>query len=244
MSAAPKKASVYSNKRTLKAPKAEDAFVVGKAPLLDAPNKMDGLKGLGLIKDDAIAAAFFDPQYRGVMDKMSYGNEGARQKERAQLQQMPAEQILKFIAQLERVLIPSGHLFLWIDKFHLCEGVAPWFEGTQLEIVDLVTWEKGRIGMGYRTRRKSEYLLVLQKSPRRAKGAWMRHDIPDVWQEKIERDAKSHTHTKPIGLQTALIEAVTKKGDLVLDPASGSYSVMKAALACGRHFVGFDLRQP
>ena len=34
--------------------------------------------------------------------------------------------------------------------------------------------------MGYRTRRKSEYCLVLQKVPLRAKGVWRSHNIPDV----------------------------------------------------------------
>ena len=32
-----------------------------------------------------------------------------------------------------------------------------------------------------------------------------------------------------------------KVGDLVLDPAAGSYSVLKAAKACQRNFLGFDI---
>lgn len=35
------------------------------------------------------------------------------------------------------MLIPSGHLFLWVDKFHLCTGVLDWFKNTDLELVDL-----------------------------------------------------------------------------------------------------------
>jgi DNA modification methylase len=37
-----------------------------------------------------------------------------------------------------------------------------------------------------------------------------------------------------------LIAAVTKPGDLVLDPAAGSFVVMKAAHQLGRDFVGCD----
>ena len=236
---AKKKDSVYSNQRLVKAPRPESAFKKGKKAAFNRANRKDGLAGLALLKDESVPAAFFDPQYRGVMDKMAYGNEGARQKGRAALSQMPEAMIFEFIRELDRVLIPTGHLFLWVDKFHLCEDIRPWFLGTGLEIVDLVTWQKGKIGMGYRTRRKSEYLLVLQKAPRRAKGVWMRHDIPDVWTEKIT--GKGHAHRKPPGLQQALIEAVTQKGDLVLDPAAGSFSVMQAAKACGRVFLGFDL---
>ncbi len=105
--------------------------------------------------------------------------------------------------------------------------------------MDLITWDKGRIGMGYRTRRKSEYLLVLQKSPNKAKGYWTRHDIPDVWTEKIIN--KKHPHQKPIGLQSALIDAVSAEGDYILDPCAGSYSVLDACKEIKRNFIGCDL---
>jgi hypothetical protein len=95
---------------------------------------------------------------------MKYGNEGARQIGRCSLPQIEETAIKNFLQEINRVLTPSGHLFLWIDKFHLCEGISTWFKSTDLNIVDLIVWDKGKIGMGYRSRRKSEYLLVLQKS--------------------------------------------------------------------------------
>ena len=207
---------------------------------MNSKNKSDGLILLGSIKDGAVSTAFFDPQYRGVLDKLSYGNEGVgRGRARCELEQMPEEVIVQFIKELDRVLKPSGHLFLWVDKFHLCQGVTPWLSGTELNLVDMITWDKGKIGMGYRTRRKSEYLIVLQKSPVRAKGCWTLHDIPDVWQEKTP---KVHPHSKPIGLQTKLILATTKEGGIVCDPASGGYSVLEASRAAGRDFVGCDIK--
>src|SRR3954471_13766096 len=48
-------------------------------------NVLDGLELLKSINDSVITASFFDPQYRGIMEKMKYGNEGSRQKERAEL---------------------------------------------------------------------------------------------------------------------------------------------------------------
>ncbi|CDK99962.1 Modification methylase HhaII [Magnetospirillum gryphiswaldense MSR-1 v2] len=111
-------------------------------------NLMNGLHMLASLKSEVVATAFFDPQYRGVLDKLGYGNEGARQQGRAALAQMDVDTISRFIEQISRVLRPSGHLFLWIDKFHLCEGVQPWLAGTDLEIVDLITWNKGKFGMG------------------------------------------------------------------------------------------------
>lgn len=200
---------------------------------------MDGLDLLAFLKDGSVATVFFDPQYRGVLDKLSYGNEGARQKGRAALSQMDEETIKRFIIEIDRVLQPSGHFLLWVDKWHLCEGVHPWLVGTSLEQVDLITWDKGRIGMGYRSRRKSEYLLVLQKTPKRAKGVWTRHDIPDVWSERV---GKGHAHAKPVELQKVLIEATTRPGDIVVDPASGGFSVLESCRRVGgRTFYGSDL---
>ncbi len=206
--------------------------------LADKRNKMDGMKLLEKFSNNSVPAVFFDPQYRGVMDKLDYGNEGARQKGRASLAQMPDEVIVNFIKEIDRVLTPSGHLLLWVDKFHLVEGVNAWTKNTSLESVDLVTWDKGRIGMGYRTRRKSEYLVIFQKLPKRAKGCWTDHSIPDVWLEKVP---KGHPHAKPEQLQSALINSIVKPGDFIVDPASGGFSVMRSALSVDRHFIGTDL---
>lgn len=202
-------------------------------------NKIDGLILLDNIKSEQIKTAFFDPQYRGVLDKLKYGNEGkSRGKARHELQQMKESTIVDFIKEIDRVLLPGGHLFLWVDKFHLCTGVSSWFKNTKLQLVDMITWDKGKIGMGYRTRRKSEYLIIFQKSPVKAKGFWNDHAIPDVWLEKID---KVHAHSKPIDLQKRLIEATTFEGDFVLDPASGGYSVFNACRISNRNFIGGDI---
>ena len=81
--------------------------------------------------------------------------------------------------------------------------------------------------MGYRTRRRAEYCVILQKRPRRAKGVWKTHNIPDVIQERASR--REHPHTSPVDLQGELMAAVSHEGDFVIDPAAGSFSVLQAA---------------
>ena len=209
---------------------------------LDSRQKMDGLTMLSAIPVASVPLVFFDPQYRSVLDKQQYGNEGERQKSRTELPQMDDQTVRRFVAQIERVLMPSGHLMLWVDKYIVCRGVHFLLEGSALQLVDMVTWNKDRMGMGYRTRRYSEHLVVLQKLPVRAKGVWRIHDIPDVWTEKIENADRNHAHCKPVRLQERLIRAVTNPGDIVLDPAAGGYSVLVAAQNTQRHFLGCDLR--
>jgi len=230
--------TVFSNGRHLQQPD----FKIPEGLKLDARQKMEGLKMLKAISAASVPLVFFDPQYRSVMDKQKYGNEGEqRGMERAELPQMTNKTIHKFIEQIERILMPSGHLMLWVDKYIVVSGIHALLEGSSLQLVDMITWNKKRMGMGYRSRRYSEHLVVLQKLPVRAKGVWRIHDIPDVWDEKIENGDKNHTHAKPPRLQQTLIRAVTNKNDVVVDPAAGGYSVLTAALATERHFLGCDI---
>ena len=208
---------------------------------INARLKMDGLEFLSKLPDNCTAAAFFDPQFRGVYDKMKYGNEDtSRNNVRVKLPQMTEVTIIKFVSEISRVLIPSGHLFLWMDKFHLCSDFQNWCDGTRLTVVDMLTWDKEKIGLGYRTRHKSEFCMILQKEPRRAKGVWTLRNIPDIWREKITE--KKHPHNKPVKLQSELIAAVTAPGDLIIDPAAGSFSVMEACNLKGRIFLGCDIK--
>ncbi len=207
--------------------------------VMNKRNKMDGVKLMSLLGEHSVSCCFFDPQYRGVLDKMKYGNEGSRQIKRSNLKQMNESLIIDFINNIERVLMPSGHLFLWVDKYHLCTGVNKWFENTNMELVDMITWDKERMGMGYRTRKQTENLIIFQKLPKRAKGVWLDRAIRDIWREKLNN--KVHPHQKPVQLQARLIESVTKKEDLILDPCAGSFSTLEACRTVGRDFIGTDI---
>jgi len=228
--------AVFSGQRTVHAP----TMALPDSLKPNTRLKMDGIEFLAALPEATIPVAFLDPQYRGVLEKMAYGNEGKnRSKRRCALEQMSETVIMSFVRGIDRALMPSGHLFLWVDKFHLCQGIRLWFDGTTLDIVDLVTWDKGTLGMGYRTRRRAEYCVVLQKQPRKAKGVWKIHNIPDVRCEKVSQ--RDHPHAKPIGLQGDLIAAVSHEGDFVIDPAAGSFSVLQAARNRGRIFLGCDV---
>ncbi len=207
---------------------------------LNQRNQCDGLELLAALEPASIPLSVFDPQYRGLLDKTHYGNEGvSRGQRRSGLLQMSEETIGEFIAGISAALTPSGHLFLWIDKFHLCKGIGSWLGDGELKVVDLVPGDEGRIGMGYRTRRVAEYMVILQKPPTRVGVDWQRYYIPDVVTERVKR--LGNVHPKPMNLQARLIEAVTDPGDVVLDPAAGSYSVMDAAHRVGRQFLGCDI---
>ena len=198
----------------------------------------DALELLQALPGGCTPLVFFDPQHRDVLDKLDYGNEAARQKGRALLPAMTSNFINSCCREASRVLRPSGYLLQWVDTFRLCEAYHLRIADV-LKSVDLISWDNEGFGQGYRSRRCGDYLLVLQKPPLRAKSTWCDHSIRSRWPEKTA--PYLHPHQKPIGLIRRLIGALTKPGELVVDPAAGSFVVMHAAQHLGRNFVGCDI---
>ena len=74
--------------------------------------KINGLELLDIVEENAVKCVFFDPQYRGVLDHLSYGNEGvSRGKERSSLPQMDEETIKSLLHKINKVMMPSAYLF-------------------------------------------------------------------------------------------------------------------------------------
>lgn len=203
--------------------------------------KGDGLELLRGLPDRTAALINLDPQYRSVLDKQEYGNEGDRQQGRAKLPQMDDATISEFVAESIRVLQSSGHLLIWIDKFMLFEGSwHRWLpEIMPARLVGGFIWDKDKMGMGRRERYFFEAMAVIQKGPVRAKGVWKDHSMRDVFTMKADR--ARHPHAKPVPLLQAIIESCTEPGDLIVDPCAGSYTTLDACRASARQFVGCDL---
>jgi site-specific DNA-methyltransferase (adenine-specific) len=65
-------------------------------------NKIDGIDLMQQLASGSVKVVFFDPQYRGILDKMHYGNEGVnRGQRRSALVQMSEETIVKFLEEIE-----------------------------------------------------------------------------------------------------------------------------------------------
>ena len=128
----------------------------------------DALVLLQSLPDCCTPLVFFDPQHRDTLDRLAYGNEGARQKGRALLPAMTSDYVDACCREAARVLRPSGYLLQWVDTFRLCEAYHLRITDL-LKCVDLIAWDNKRIGNGYRSRRRGDYLLVLQKPPLAAK---------------------------------------------------------------------------
>jgi site-specific DNA-methyltransferase (adenine-specific) len=192
-------------------------FRIESDVILNVAQRRDALDLLRALPTRCSPLAFFDPQHRGVLDRLKFGNEGARQRGRAKLPAMSEAYIDECCREIARGLTPGGYLMRWVDTFCLCEA-HHLCVSKAVKPVDLIAWDSLRFGMGKRSRRRGDYLLVLQKPPVNAR-TWRDHAIPSRWPEKVDR--RVHAHVKPIGLISQLIAAVTEPGDLVIDPAAG-----------------------
>ena len=207
--------------------------------LINKKNESEGLLFLSCIHNETIDCCFFDPQYKGAVNKMGKKSQ-KRNINRMQLNQMEDSTIVDFMKEINRCLKPSKHLFFWLDTYHLINNVKNWSLESNFEIVDLLTWNKVNMGMGTRLRRQSEFCVILQKKPKRVDGFWFKNNIRSVFTQKPQNN--KHTHAKPIDLQKTLIEAVTKHNDIVLDPTAGSFSVFEACKQTKRNFLGCDIK--
>lgn len=205
---------------------------------MNARNKIDAATLMAALPDASAALVILDPQYRAVLDAMQFGNEGARQQARAALPQMDDAKIAGIVEECARVLRAGGHLALWVDKYMIGEAHHHRYfrRVPRLRRVDLLCWGTLRFGMGKRTRRACEYLVIAQKEPL---SGWRDHGIRDFWPEAAERD--NHAHAKPYQLTERLVQALTRRGELVVDPCAGSFMTLDVCQATGRDFLGGDV---
>jgi site-specific DNA-methyltransferase (adenine-specific) len=200
----------------------------------DAAQRRDALNLLCALSAGCAPLAFFDPQHRGVLDRLKFGNEGSRQRGRTRLPSMSDEYIDAWCREIARA---------WGISCALDGHVWPMRGPPSPRQQDRQAGRPHRLGfVAYMheqavapARRLS---ACLTEAPVTAR-TWRDHAIPSRWPEKV--DQAVHPHIKPIGLISRLIAAVTEPGDLIIDPAAGSFVVMKAAKQLDRHFVGCDV---
>jgi|SRR6516225_3209486 site-specific DNA-methyltransferase (adenine-specific) len=104
-----------------------DAMLDRTRNALNVAQRGDGLVLLRSLPDGCTPLTFFDPQHRAVLDKLKFGNEGTRQRGRAQLPAMSEDFIDLICTEIARVLAPSGYLMRWVDTFGCARGIISAF---------------------------------------------------------------------------------------------------------------------
>jgi len=115
-----------------------------------------------------------------------------------------------------------------------------------LSFKQMIVWDKGPMGMGWRYRRSYETILVASKKDKMAwydKSKKIENIIRPGYKgiKKIIPSKDQHPTQKPVNLMKHFIELHTQEGDIVLDPFLGSGTTAIACLELNRRFIGIEL---
>jgi DNA modification methylase len=139
-----------------------------------------------------------------------------------------------------RVLRDGGCL-LCFCRWDVQEAFRAAIGWAGLDVRSQVIWDREAHGMGD---------LTGQFGPRHdviwfaAKGSYsFPADRPQSVIRSVRRqgDALVHPNEKPLDLMRQLVRAVSRDGELILDPFAGSASTGIAALQTGRRFLGIEI---
>lgn len=110
-------------------------------------------------------------------------------------------------------------------------------------VKNIIVWDKGNHTAGdLEAQYGKQYEFVIYANKGRAK---FNQDMPrysDIWRfPRITGKEQIHQNQKPLDLLYRIINQHTHRGDLILDPFSGSGSTSVAAYRLQRDFIGFEI---
>lgn len=152
------------------------------------------------------------------------------------------ETLKKLTKELIRVMKPGAHAYFFcaaqyigrfIDALHPLDFQPP-----------VLIWKRTAnttAWLGYNYLSYTEYIIMFHMPPR---GKRLAKSMPNVLEfPDVPRSLRVYSTEKPQGLLRMMIEQSTITGDMVLDPFGGSGSTVKAARACGRKSLAFEINE-
>lgn len=183
----------------------------------------DSVSLLDSVPDKTFDLVCTDPPYR-VTSRGGSGTMGGywRDKETmsGKIFETNSVEVEDYLGKLYRVLKDDAHCYIMCNNKNLPHFMEE-VKKSHFHFVKMLVWDKqskicGRYYMG-----QVEFIMFLRKGK--------------------DKDGLINPTEKPVRLFEVLISNSTKKGDLVLDPFSGSGTTARACVNLERNFVGFDI---
>ena len=224
----------------------------------------DSFRVLSKMKEESVDMIFADPPYflsnNGITCKggeMVSVNKGDWDK-LGDLQTTIEEKHRfnrRWIKLCKRVLKPNGSI--WISgTLHNIYSIGMALEQEGFRIINNITWQKTNPPPNLACRcftHSTETILWAQKADKKSHHYFnyelMKEQnggkqMKDVWTGSLtkpsEKKEGKHPTQKPEYLLERIIQASTKKGDIVLDPFCGSGTTGVVTVRFGRYFIGID----
>ncbi len=216
------------------------------------------LVGMKRIKDGSIDAIITDPPYGIAKKKPLIG------KSKGKISTLSSEWDMfdsmehfsdfteQWLIECKRVLKPNGSIAVWGDRRNIF-FVQPIMESLFPKFLDLLTWIKRDAPPNISQRGLSastEFCLIYSNSEKgwtfngqdikKYNNGKQARNYLDIQRSMSKQERLPHPTQKKIETQTFLVEMMTNKGEVVLDPFIGSGTLAKASIITDRNFVGFE----
>ena len=138
--------------------------------------------------------------------------------------------------EAERLLVPGGSFLAFTDwrQFPTLYGCI---ESCNLQIINMVVWDKQVFGMGNGFRNQNELILHAAAGTPRV----FDRSVPNVLGAKRIPSSDIHPTENPVELMEEIVRVVTDRGETVFDPFMGSGTTLVACERLGRHGVGVEI---
>ena len=162
-----------------------------------------------------------------------------------------------WIKLVREVLVSDGTI--WISgTMHNIFSIAMVLKELNFKILNTITWQKKNPPPNFSCRcftHSTEFIIWARKERGKAhfynyslmKALNDNKQMKDVWTfssiSKWEKFNGQHPTQKPLSILSRIILASSRKGDLVLDPFSGSGTTGIAANLLNRRYIGIDIEK-
>jgi len=203
---------------------------------------------MSLMGRDRAAMLLSDPPYNVRVSAIS-GKGRMRHNEFAMASgEMKEEEFIAFLSSFLSSSLPlltkEALLYLFMDWRHLFE-LQTAARSHDLSLINLCVWNKTNGGMGSLYRSKHELVPIFSQTGRHRNNVELGkngRNRTNVWEYagvntfRADRGSElaMHPTVKPVAMIADAVRDITKQGDIVLDPFSGSGTTIIAAEKTGR----------
>lgn len=196
---------------------------------------MDCLEGIKKLSNNSVSLVVTDPPYTTPI-VTGFGRKKVKNVADLSIQ----EQYMVILKKkFEKVLKPNAPVFIFCDDKYYPTIFRAFYDWNALQ---LVIWDKGRIGMGKPFRKQHELILYANRNAFEYYRRGLTYSTILKY-KPIPISERLHPAEKPLELIKDLIKGFSKKGELVVDCFMGGGTVALACKQTNRNFIGFELNK-
>ena len=146
--------------------------------------------------------------------------------------------LLRALAYRCRDLLPDGGSFLSFIDWRQYPNLVGALETVNLRVQAMIVWDKGSMGLGNGFRAQHELIVHAAKGVptiyNKSRGNVLRYGRQEI---------VDHPSPKPVALLGMLLDVVTPRGGIVLDPMMGCGATLRAAKDQGLRAIGIEIEE-